>query len=111
MALENKPNRRRFWLNRTGIKRILLVITSGISMALLVLPISMRPATYPIKIGDVAPQDIQAPLAMAFESQLLTGQARQAAQDKVLPVYLTPALPDANWKGCAWQATISVLSA
>lgn len=92
MALDNRPKRKRFWLNRTGIKRIFLVITSGISMALLVLPISMRPASYPLRNGDVAPQDIQAPLAMVFESQLLTEQARQAAQDKVPPVYL-PADP------------------
>jgi cyclic-di-AMP phosphodiesterase PgpH len=92
MASDNKPDRKRFWTNRTGIKVMLLIITSGISLAFLVLPISMRPASYPLRNGDVAPQDIQAPLAMVFESPLLTQKARQAAQDKVQPVYL-PADP------------------
>ncbi len=92
MAPGNGQNRKQFILNRTGIKIVILLITSGLSLASLVLPISMRPATFPLKIGDVAPQDIQAPQALVYESQLLTDQARQAAQDSIAPIYL-PADP------------------
>ncbi len=75
-------------IDRNLLRIAILIITTGLSMAALVLPIATRPAYYPLSEGSVAPQDIQAPYAFSYTSQVLTEQSRKEAEQKVLPVYL-----------------------
>ena len=70
----------------------LLVLTCILAWAALILPISIRPTSFPIKIGDVASQDIQAPYALSYTSAILTKRAQDEAVRQVSPVYL-PADP------------------
>lgn len=80
--------RRKWTINRTAVRITLLVLTSLLSLASLVLPVALRPTSFPLKVGDVAPQDIQASKALTYQSDLLTEQARRAAEEQVAPVYL-----------------------
>ena len=75
-------------INRTLVRLAILLITAALSFAFLVLPIATRPSYYPIQEGDVAPQDIQAPTALSYSSQVLTEQMRNEAEGRVSPVYL-----------------------
>ncbi len=79
-------------LNRTLLHSFILILTAGLSLAALVLPIATRPSYFPLLAGDVAPQDIQAPYGLSYTSQVLTEQYRAEAEQRVSPVYL-PADP------------------
>ncbi|RME87172.1 MAG: HDIG domain-containing protein [Anaerolineae bacterium] len=70
----------------------LLTLTTVISFAALVLPLALRPAALPLKAGDVAPRDLLAPRDIEYVSDVLTEEARQAAEHAVAPVY-APADP------------------
>lgn len=71
--------------------RAFLVITAAVvTYAALVLPLGLRPATPPLKVGDVAPYDIQAPRTSEYVSQVRTDEVRAAAERAVLPVYTAP---------------------
>lgn len=74
----------RYALTRIG----LLVFTCAAAFAVMVLPATMHPASYPLNPGDVATQDILAPAAINFTSGVLTEQARLEAEKSVAPVYL-----------------------
>lgn len=78
--------------NRKLLQFIILIVTAGLSYAALVLPISARPTYFPLEIGDVVPQDIQAPNALSYTSTVLTEQARDEAEQRITPIYL-PADP------------------
>lgn len=65
-----------------------LVITSVLAFVALIVPIAIRPSAFPLKIGDVATQDIQAPYALEYVSDTLTEQARVDARNAVSRVYL-----------------------
>lgn len=78
--------------NRKLLKIVILILTAGLSYVALVMPAAARPAYYPLEIGDVAPQDIQAPHALSYISDVLTEQARADAVLRVSPIYL-PADP------------------
>lgn len=67
---------------------ILLIITCILSLVSLVFPISIRPTTYLLKLGDVASQEIIAPRSLSFPSEVLTRQAKAEAENSVQPVYL-----------------------
>jgi len=71
------------------LKLVLLVITSAVSLGILIFPYALRPSSFPLSIGSVAQQDIQAPQALTFESQVLTEEAKDAAEAMVPPVYLS----------------------
>ena len=77
---------------RNFYKGGLLLITSLLSFAALVLPIALRPTAYPLNIGDVSSQDITAPTALSYTSDILTEKAQQDAAAAVGLVYL-PADP------------------
>src|SRR4051812_23987673 len=79
-------------INRKLLQIGILLLTAGLSFSALVLPIATRPSYYPIKVGDVAPQDIQAPNSLNYVSQVQTEQMRADAEQRVMPVYL-PADP------------------
>ena len=78
--------------NRLFLHIILWAGSSILAFAALVLPISSRQSTYTLSPGDVAPQDIQAPYALSYSSDLLTEQAVKDAQESIAPIYL-PADP------------------
>ena len=71
---------------------ILIVIVCAVVFIMLTTQISMRRASYGLKVGDVATTDITAPRTITYVSDILTEQARQDAADNINPVYL-PADP------------------
>lgn len=74
------------------LRWVLLVSVSIVSFAALILPIAIRPSSYPLQVGAVANQDIQAPQSLTFTSTLLTEQAHKEAELNVNKIYL-PADP------------------
>lgn len=81
------------WTNRQRIFLGLLLLASMALSALALLnPYSTRQATIPVKSGDVAPQDILAPRALSYQSEVLTAERRQEAADAV-PAVFGPADP------------------
>jgi cyclic-di-AMP phosphodiesterase PgpH len=69
---------------RTG----LLIIAAILSFGALVLPIALRPSTYPLEIGAVSNSEITAPSTATFDSQVLTEKAKTSAANAVSQVYL-----------------------
>jgi len=78
--------------NRNTLRLGLLLMVAVLSFASLVLPIALRPSSFPLKIGDVSAQDIQAPHDLTYASDVLTEIKRTEAESGVPPVYL-PADP------------------
>jgi hypothetical protein len=70
---------------------LVLVISSVLSYLLLIQPWSLRQSSLPLNAGDVAAQDLLAPRDVQYVSDVLTEQARAAAERAVAPIY---ALPD-----------------
>ena len=71
---------------------LIFVLTVLITFSLLTFQISIRKTSYSLSVGDVATQDILAPRTLTFESQILTEQARNDAENMVDRIYL-PADP------------------
>ncbi|NPV76762.1 MAG: HDIG domain-containing protein [Anaerolineae bacterium] len=67
---------------------VLLTLAGGIAFGALITPVSLRPSSYSLAVGNVATEDIVAPRAIVYQSELLTEKARQEAEKNVLPVYL-----------------------
>src|SRR3990170_8693409 len=61
----------------------------GVVLALS-LPLSARSESLVMRAGDVSGQDVLAPYALAYTSEVLTESARQAAADQVEPVFDPP---------------------
>jgi len=78
--------------DRTFLRTVLLVLTGIACIGALLLPISIRPSSYAVKIGDVSFQDIQSPRDLTYTSTVLTTEAQEKAALAVPPVYL-PADP------------------
>lgn len=74
--------------NRGFAKVAVLSVTCVLTYLTIVVPIASRPSFFPVKVGDVAPQDIQAPVALTYPSEVLTEQLRQEAEQRVSAVYL-----------------------
>ncbi len=72
----------------TILRLALLVLTCAAAFGVLVLPVTLRPASYPLKLGDVSSQDILAPSPVAYTSTVLTEEARHQAEISVPAVYL-----------------------
>ncbi len=75
------PNRRRF------LQFVILVCTVILSYLALIQPWSGGLAEPILEPGGVATQDLTAPMEYAFVSEVLTEQARAAAEQRVEPVY------------------------
>jgi putative nucleotidyltransferase with HDIG domain len=76
-------------MSRRVILRLgLLVLTGLAALVLLALPIAIRPSSFPLQVGNVASQDIQAPYASSFDSAFLTSQAQNDAEAAVQPIFL-----------------------
>lgn len=78
--------------NRIIARVILLLIAALISYGGLIYPLAMRPSYLPITIGNVSPQDIQAPYSLTYESTIQTEAAKKEAERSISPIYL-PADP------------------
>ncbi|NMB56059.1 MAG: HDIG domain-containing protein [Leptolinea sp.] len=75
------------------VSRVLLLILSALlSYLALTYPLALRPSYLPITVGNVAPQDIQAPVSMTYESAVQTEAAKKEAERSISPIYL-PADP------------------
>ena len=72
---------------RTIFLGVLLVSTGGLVWLALLIPFSTPLSEVPLKVGDVASQDILAPYAHTYQSQILTEQKRIEAGNRVAPVY------------------------
>ncbi len=72
--------------------RLWLVFSAGLAgaVAALSLPYGPGASAVGLTIDDVAQQDVQAPYALAYTSELLTERARQAAEAAVPDVYDPP---------------------
>ncbi|MEW6092692.1 MAG: HDIG domain-containing metalloprotein, partial [Chloroflexota bacterium] len=71
---------------------LVLVCTSILAFLALIQPWALRPDNLPLHAGDVAPQDMRAPRDVQYVSEVLTEQARAAAERAVAPVYGEPDL-------------------
>jgi hypothetical protein len=69
---------------------ILLIVTSIISYGALVLPELLLPSATPLQPGDVSPSDFQATGSLNYISEVLTEEARRAAENAVVSVYAPP---------------------
>jgi putative nucleotidyltransferase with HDIG domain len=78
------PRRNVFW------PMLVLVCTGILAFLALIQPWALRPDNLPLQAGDVAPQDLRAPRDIQYVSEVLTEQARAAAERAVAPVYGEP---------------------
>lgn len=89
--MEITPARHRQFTPRLRAFQIaLLALVSIISYGALVLPLTLDSTTTTLQVGDVSPNDFQAPRSLLYESQVRTDEARLAAQNAVAPVYASP---------------------
>jgi putative nucleotidyltransferase with HDIG domain len=75
---------------RTIFLVFLLLVTTGLAMLALAIPILATLSAPSLQAGQVAAQDIIAPTAITFESEVLTEQQRAAAERAVPPTYTSP---------------------
>lgn len=73
-----------------SILAVLLILTAGLAYVAVILPFSSALDGSPIKVGNVAGQDIVAPSVLSFESKLQTEARREMAYLDVSPIYSTP---------------------
>lgn len=66
---------------------ILLILSAALVFAALILPLVTQLLTPSLQVGQVASQDILAPEAITYPSEVLTEQRREAAARAVSPVY------------------------
>jgi putative nucleotidyltransferase with HDIG domain len=69
---------------------ILLILVGLVSLIALIAPLSLSPGALPLKAGDVAPRDLQAPQAIEYVSEVRTEEARAAAERAIPQVYSSP---------------------
>ncbi len=69
---------------------VLLILVGIISYGALVIPDMLRPASSPLKVGEVSPSEFQAPRTDSFISEVRTADERRMAENAVAPVYATP---------------------
>jgi putative nucleotidyltransferase with HDIG domain len=88
MASRRRPAR--FTSRTVFLPVLVLVITSVLVFLVLVQPWSLRQSSLPLKIGDVAAQDLVASRDIQYVSEVLTEQARVSAERAVAPIYELP---------------------
>ena len=81
---ENVPKRIRV------TQLILLILVGLVSLAALIVPLSLSPGALPLSAGDVAPRDLQAPEAIEYVSEVRTEEARAAAERSIPQTYSPP---------------------
>ncbi len=93
--------------------RLWLIFGLGLAgtVASLALTSLQSPGAFLLEVGDVSPQDIAAPFASSFESEVLTEQARLAAEQSVPNVYDPPDSSIAREQLNRLQETLGAISA
>ncbi|MGH2581500.1 MAG: HD family phosphohydrolase [Anaerolineales bacterium] len=94
--MSSQPSSRR--LVRGATRRRIFLATmwlacAAFSLLVIVMPFSTRQASLSLQAGDVSGQDILAPRALTYQSEVLTEERRQESAESVAPVY---GPPDAN---------------
>jgi putative nucleotidyltransferase with HDIG domain len=79
-------------LRKKSLPALVLVCVSILAYLALIQPWSLRESNLPLRAGDVASQDLRAPHDIRYISDILTEQARAAAERAVAPVYVSPDL-------------------
>ncbi|HEY9077162.1 MAG TPA: HDIG domain-containing metalloprotein [Anaerolineaceae bacterium] len=77
----------RFFITRRFYYIGLLVLTIAASFFIIETVDAIRPTQFTVNIGDVSTQDILAPHSLTYQSKILTEQALQAAEQRILPVF------------------------
>ncbi len=75
---------------RTLYLLLLLLVTTGLAMLALAIPLLTTLSAPSLQAGQVAPQEIIAPAGIAFDSEVLTEQQQDAAARAVPPAYESP---------------------
>src|SRR5512143_3812835 len=72
------------------VQTILLILVSIISYGALVLPSYLSPSMADLQVGEVSPNDYQAPQTLTYESAVKTEDDQRAADNGVAAVYAPP---------------------
>ncbi len=88
MLFASRSGNKRFEYRDRIIRLVILLATTLLSFGALIFPYSLRQSTFPLRVGDVVPQDIQAPFAASYESSVLTEQAKKNVVNAVPQVFL-----------------------
>jgi len=86
------PRSVKIFSRRNILPFLVLACSSILSYAAVVQPWSLRQVSLPLVVGDVSPQDLQAPRSIQYASEVLTEEARDEAERAVAPVYAAPDL-------------------
>lgn len=79
------------WLTRRNVYLIsLALLGTGLIFIALALPLYASLSAPEFRVGEVAPQDVVAPRAMEYISEISTSRQREAAAQAVSPVYTLP---------------------
>jgi putative nucleotidyltransferase with HDIG domain len=89
---------------------LLFIVTFALAFIGLLIPLVAPLSAPPLQAGLVAPQDIQAPRAITYQSNLLTEEQREAAALAVPPVYSPPDTSIARSQLERLQATLAYIS-
>ena len=68
----------------------MLVLTFVVTLLALLFPVLNDLLQSPLRIGEVAPYEINAPFSLTYESEILTAREQDRAAQLVAPVYSTP---------------------
>lgn len=74
-------------LNQGVYGLLLLIIVAALSAALLLLPLPTNTTFIPLSLGDVAAEDILAPRALSYQSEVLTELRQEEAANAIPPQY------------------------
>ena len=91
--MQSSPKPRRNLINRQPILGlVLLLLVAGISVFFLIFPLYNTSPSAQLSEGDVAPQDILAPRALSYKSDVLTELIQEESADAI-PAQYTPIDP------------------
>ncbi|MEX2162056.1 MAG: HDIG domain-containing metalloprotein [Anaerolineales bacterium] len=94
MAEQTKAQRSPRWSTRhLYFLGFLWALCLVVSVAILVIPFSTQQEALRLQVGDVSSQDILAPYALTYQSEVLTTEAQEESANAVAPIYGSP---DAN---------------
>jgi hypothetical protein len=87
-----------------------LLVTAGLAFTALLAFQGDAIGELNLSAGSVAPQDIQAPFSLTYQSEILTQRQRDAAVSAVTPVYTTPDTQVARDQLEALRATLTFIT-
>ena len=88
----------------------LLIFTSVIVWAIVVVSISTAPSATDLDVGDVSTQEVLAPYAVSYTSQVLTERRRQDAANAISPRYTLPDTSVAREQSDRLRATLAYIT-